>query len=136
MLTTLVSEPCRLRSVVSLSLTSSREQLSSVFALGRLSLTSTLSSILPLLLSSFGDAINDVRDATQDASRVIMSRLSGHCVNIVLPSLLAGLEEKQWRTKKGSIELLGSMAFCAPRQLALSLPTIIPELTAVLTDSQ
>lgn len=80
--------------------------------------------------------MTDVRDACQDASKVIMSRLSGHCVNIILPSLLAGLEEKQWRTKKGSIELLGAMAFCAPKQLATSLPTIIPELTAVLTDSQ
>jgi hypothetical protein len=80
--------------------------------------------------------VTDVRDACQDASKVIMSRLSGHCVNIILPSLLAGLEEKQWRTKKGSIELLGAMAFCAPKQLATSLPTIIPELTAVLTDSQ
>ncbi|CDZ97184.1 Protein containing adaptin N-terminal region [Phaffia rhodozyma] len=92
-------------------------------------------NILPLLLNAFGDTSADVREATQDASKVIMSRLSGHCVNIILPSLLEGLEEKQWRTKKGSIELLGSMAFCAPRQLALSLPTIIPELTAVLTDS-
>ena len=45
--------------------------------------------------------------ATQDAAKVIMSRISGHCVKLMLPTLLGGLEEKQWRTKKGSIELLG-----------------------------
>ena len=64
-------------------------------------------SIIPLLLSLFGDGNGDVREATQDASRVIMSRISGHCVKVMLPTLLGGLEEKQWRTKKGSIELLG-----------------------------
>jgi len=44
-------------------------------------------------------------------------------------------DEKQWRTKKGSIELLGMMAYCSPRQLSLSLPIVIPRLTGVLTDS-
>ena len=92
-------------------------------------------SIVPLLLTLFGDGNGDVREATQDASRVIMSRISGHCVKLMLPTLLGGLEEKQWRTKKGSIELLGAMAFCAPRQLSLSLPTIIPQLTGVINDS-
>ena len=92
-------------------------------------------SIVPLLLTLFGDSNIDVREATQDASKVIMSRISGHCVKLMLPTLLGGLEEKQWRTKKGSIELLGSMAFCAPRQLSLSLPTIIPQLTGVINDS-
>ena len=90
---------------------------------------------IPLLLTLFGDSNADVREATQDAARVIMSRISGHCVKLMLPTLLGGLEEKQWRTKKGSIELLGSMAFCAPRQLSLSLPTIIPQLTGVINDS-
>lgn len=91
--------------------------------------------LLPLLLAAFGDQITDVREATQDASKVIMANMSGYGVKLILPSLLTGLDEKQWRTKKGSIELLGTMAFCAPKQLSVSLPTVIPRLTSVLTDS-
>ncbi|KAJ7224326.1 armadillo-type protein [Mycena pura] len=91
--------------------------------------------ILPLLLTTFGDSAADVREATQDAARIIMGNMSGYGLKLILPSLLAGLEEKQWRTKKGSIELLGMMAYCSPRQLSLSLPIVIPRLTGVLTDS-
>lgn len=91
--------------------------------------------ILPQLLAGFGDVSSDVREATQDAAKAIMQNVSGHCVKIILPTLLSGLDEKQWRTKKGAIELLGAMAYCAPKQLSLSLPTVIPRLSEVLTDS-
>ena len=91
--------------------------------------------ILPHLLACFGDPKEDVREATQDAARVIMQSISGHCVKLILPTLLAGLEDKQWRSKKGAIELLGAMAYCAPRQLSVSLPKVIPPLSEVLSDS-
>jgi HEAT repeat protein len=91
--------------------------------------------ILPILLTAFGDATADVREAAQDAARVIMGNMSGYGVKLILPSLLSGLDEKQWRSKKGSIELMGMMAYCSPRQLSLSLPIVIPRLTGVLTDT-
>lgn len=103
-------------------------------ALGRLFEPYT-TLVLPILLSGFGDSTNDVREAAQDAARVIMGGLSGYGLKLILPTLLDGLNEKQWRTKKGCIEVLGMMAYCSPKQLSLSLPIVIPRLTGVLMDS-
>ena len=83
---------------------------------------------------AFGDGTVDVHEAAQDAVRMIMGNMSGYGVKLILPSLLCGLDEKQWRSEKGSIELLGMMAYCSPRQLSLSLQIVIPCLTGVLTD--
>lgn len=91
--------------------------------------------IIALLLLTFADNDADVRNATQDTAKAIMSHISGYGVQLILPSLLSGLNDHQWRSKKGSVELIGAMAYCAPRQLSASLPTIIPKLNEVLTDS-
>jgi hypothetical protein len=51
--------------------------------------------VLPLLLQCFGDAVVDVRNATSDAAKAIMSRISGHAVKLILPTLLAGLDDRR-----------------------------------------
>jgi hypothetical protein len=56
--------------------------------------------LLPILLASFGDSNADVREATIDASKVIMGMLSGYGVKQIMPKVIEGLEERQWRTKK------------------------------------
>lgn len=91
--------------------------------------------IVPQLLSSFGDPTADVREACLDTSKTCFASLSPYGVKIILPTLLEGLEEQQWRSKKGACDLLGAMAYLNPQQLALSLPEIIPPLTNVLNDS-
>lgn len=91
--------------------------------------------IVPQLLASFGDSTADVREACLDTSKTCFASLSSYGVKIILPTLLEGLEESQWRSKKGACDLLGAMAYLDPQQLALSLPDIIPPLTGVLSDS-
>lgn len=91
--------------------------------------------IVPQLLSGFGDSNGDVRDACLAAAKVCFGKLSSYGVKRIMPTLLEGLEDQQWRSKRGACDLLGAMAYLDPNQLANSLPDIIPPLTGVLNDS-
>ncbi|KAF4342709.1 translational activator GCN1 [Fusarium beomiforme] len=91
--------------------------------------------IVPQLLTGFGDANANVREACLAAAKACFAKLSSYGVKRIMPTLLDGLEEQQWRSKKGACDLLGAMAYLDPQQLANSLPDIIPPLTGVLNDS-
>lgn len=91
--------------------------------------------LAPQLLVGFGDTSVDVRESCLDAAKACFANLSSYGVKQILPTLLEGLEDQQWRSKKGACDSLGAMAYLDPQQLAISLPEIIPPLTTVLTDS-
>lgn len=91
--------------------------------------------IVPQLLTLFGDMSIDVREACLDAAKACFSNLSSYGVKKILPTLLDGLDDTQWRSQKGACELLGAMAYLDPQQLSTSLPEIIPPLSIVLNDT-
>ncbi|KAI0388978.1 ARM repeat-containing protein [Xylariaceae sp. FL0594] len=91
--------------------------------------------IVPQLLTGFGDSSADVREACLAAAKACFAKLSSYGVKQILPTLLNGLDDDQWRSKRGACELLGAMAYLDPKQLAQSLPDIIPPLTGVLNDT-
>lgn len=91
--------------------------------------------IVPQLLTGFGDSNGDVREACLAAAKACFGNMSSYGVKKIMPTLLDGLDDQQWRSKKGACDLLGAMAYLDPQQLANSLPDIIPPLTGVLNDS-
>lgn len=90
---------------------------------------------LPIILKSLGDPSPLVREATDMAARQIMKSTTSYGVKKLIPLAIRNLDDIAWRSKKGSVELLGSMAYLDPTQLSASLSTIVPEIVGVLNDS-
>lgn len=90
---------------------------------------------LPVILKSLGDSSPAVRLATDMAARQIMKSSTSFGVKKMIPLTINHMDDIAWRTKKGSVELLGSMAYLDPTQLSASLSTIVPEIVSVLNDS-
>ncbi|CAD1812517.1 unnamed protein product [Candida parapsilosis] len=91
--------------------------------------------ILPIILKNLGDMSSEVRVATDNAAKEIMKNTTSFGVKKLIPLAISNLDEIAWRSKKGSVELLGAMAYLDPEQLSASLSIIIPEIVGVLNDT-
>ena len=91
--------------------------------------------VLPNILKNLGDSVPEVRNATAEATKAIMSNTTSFGVSKLIPVAISNLDEISWRTKRGSVELLGNMAYLDPTQLSASLSTIVPQIVGVLNDT-
>lgn len=91
--------------------------------------------LLPNILKNLGDSVPDVRNATADATKAIMAHTTSFGVTKLVPVAVSNMDDISWRTTRGSVELLGNMAYLNPTQLSSSLSTIVPEIVGVLNDS-
>ncbi|AGO13312.1 AaceriAFR169Wp [[Ashbya] aceris (nom. inval.)] len=91
--------------------------------------------VLPNILKNLGDSVPEVRSATAEATKSIMSHTTSYGVKKLIPVAISNLDDMSWRTKRGSVELLGNMAYLDPTQLSASLSIIVPEIVGVLNDS-
>ncbi|CAD5120992.1 DgyrCDS9536 [Dimorphilus gyrociliatus] len=94
-----------------------------------------VSELIQYLLDCCADSNKHVREAAEDTAKAIMSNLTHTGVKLILPDILKGLTVDSWRTKASSIDMLGAVAFCAPKQLSEFLPGIVPKLIDALSDS-
>ncbi|KAG6913544.1 hypothetical protein DXG01_006073 [Tephrocybe rancida] len=88
----------------------------------------------------WGQSTADIREATQGAVRVNMGNLSGYGVKLILPSLLEGLDEKQWQTKKVPVDPVpearataaNALGTLAERLREINFPDLMPNLLQTL----
>ena len=91
--------------------------------------------ILPSLMKLFGDGDEDLRDLSTMTLNVAMKKLSGYGVKRILPDLVEGCNDTNTRSKLANLTALGSIAYCGAKQLAASLPDIVPQLTQATIDT-
>ena len=94
-----------------------------------------LLKILPNILDSIADQKENVRRAALNANKYIMGKFSNYAIKQALPIFLKGLDIDNWRSKLASVEALGSMAYCAPKQISTFLPQIVKGIREVLNDT-
>ena len=64
-----------------------------------------------------------------------MANFSNYAIKNALPQFLNQLETDNWRSKISTVEALGNMAYCAPRQISGFLPQIVKGLREVMNDT-
>ena len=78
--------------------------------------------VIPYIMMGISDHKDTVRNVAIVANKELLSRFSNYAIKKVLPLFLDDLDKDNWRSKLASVEALGNMAYCAPKQISSFLP--------------
>lgn len=81
-----------------------------------------LPNIFPNVLAQIADQKEQVRNVALGTLKTIMSMFSNYAIKQALPQFLSELKNDNWRSKFSTVEALGNMAYCAPKQISSFLP--------------
>lgn len=90
---------------------------------------------LKSLMHLFSGGDQRIRFYSEKSAEIIIKNLSRYGARLILPIITEGIEEKQWRIKLTSLQLLGIMALNSPHQLSSYLPRAIQTIYQATSDS-
>ena len=94
-----------------------------------------INQTISILMNFLGDNLEEIRVFTKKSLDKIMKEVSSYSIKQIIPILLEGTEDKNWRKKLNSILGLGAVAYCGIKQLSENLPIIVPKLTNKINDT-
>ena len=87
-----------------------------------------LDLVIPCILGCVSDQKEPVRQAAEHALKTIMECFSNYAIKQALPQFLKEIRNDNWRSQLSSVQALGNMAYCAPKQISSYLPQIVKGL--------
>ena len=94
-----------------------------------------LDTVIPCILGCVSDQKEPVRVAAEQALKTVMECFSNYAIKQALPQFLKEITSDSWRSQLSSVQALGNMAYCAPKQISSYLPQIVKGLRQVLNDT-
>lgn len=91
--------------------------------------------LIDIVMNFLGDNKDDIRQFAKQIIDSFMQNMSEFGIKQIIPTLLKGCNDKNWKTKLNSILALGAVAYCGSKQLSQSLPVIVPKLTNTINDT-
>ena len=89
---------------------------------------------LPQIMALAADKARPAQIKADTAGAQMMSALSPHAVDGMLPLLFKQFEEHRWQTKLSAVKMFAELAKSAPKSVSASLPVIVVKLMEVAQD--
>ena len=89
----------------------------------------------PTVFTLQGDRNNDVREAAHLAQAAVVKALPLTAMKLLSPSLVAGMQHKDWQSKLASLHIMGDLADRVPQSFMRAIPDIFPTFLDTLFDT-